>query len=393
MGNNHYSNGMTVIEGLPRLRRARVATSTIFAAHGAVTGTFAARVPWVADHVGVGPGGLGVALLMPGLGALLAMPLSARLGHRVDLRLLVRVLMLCWCVALIPPSLPTNLPLLCACLVVYGATAGLADVAMNAHAVLIEERYGRSLMSGFHGWWSVGLLGGSAVAAAAARAGVDARLHFVIAAGVLVMITLIASGWLMSHRPEPTLDEPPAFALPSIQVLPIGLIGLCAVFAEGASLDWSAVYIHDLLHRPAATGAATVSIFSVCMAASRFGGDWAIRRFGPVRTVRIAGACATAGALTVVLAKPAGLVIAGFGLLGIGIAVVIPLVFAAAGRIGDHPGRSIAGVAGIAYGSGLIAPGIIGGIAHLSSLTVSFAVIVVLVAVMGLSAGLLKPAS
>ena len=93
-----------------------------------------------------------------------------------------------------------------------------------------------------------------------------------------------------------------------------------------------------------------------------------------------------------VLAKPAALVITGFGLLGIGIAVVVPLVFAAAARIGPNPGRSIAGVAGIAYGSGLIAPGVIGGIAHLSSLTVSFVVIVVLVAVMGLSAQVLRPA-
>ena len=69
----------------------------------------------------------------------------------------------------------------------------------------------------------------------------------------------------------------------------------------------------------------------------------------------------------------------------------VPLVFAAAGRIGDHPGRSIAGVAGIAYGSGLIAPGVIGGIAHLSSLTVSFSLIVGLTVLMGAGAPVLRP--
>ena len=88
------------------LRRARVATSAIFAVHGAVVGTFAARVPWVADHVGTGPGGLGVALLMPGVGALLAMPLSGRLAHRFDLRILIRVLIVCCCAALLLPALP-----------------------------------------------------------------------------------------------------------------------------------------------------------------------------------------------------------------------------------------------------------------------------------------------
>jgi predicted MFS family arabinose efflux permease len=83
--------------------RARIATSATFAAHGAVTGSFAARVPWIADHVGLGAGGLGIALLMPGVGALLAMPLSGRLVHRFNLRILVRVLMLCCCPRCRPP--------------------------------------------------------------------------------------------------------------------------------------------------------------------------------------------------------------------------------------------------------------------------------------------------
>jgi len=225
----------------------------------------------------------------------------------------------------------------------------------------------------------------------AARAGLGAPLHFALTSVALILAGLAASSWLLSHRPDPAVAEPPAFALPSREVLPIGLIGLCAVFAEGASLDWSAVYVRDLLHSPAATAAATVSIFSICMAVARFGGDAVVRRFGAVTTVRLSGVLATAGALTVVLASPVALVIAGFGLLGIGIAVVVPLVFAAAGRLPGQPGRNIAGVAGIAYGSGLIAPGMIGGIAHVSSLTVSFVVIVGLVAVMGLGAVVLRP--
>ncbi|MDP9814246.1 MFS transporter [Spirilliplanes yamanashiensis] len=380
-----------VVSDTPTPRRARAATSVIFAAHGVVTGTFAARIPWVADHVDVGAGGLGVALLMPGLGAILAMPLSGRLVHRFDLRSLTRVLMLLWCAALILPSLPTSLLGLCAVLVVYGATAGVADVAMNAHAVVVEERYGRSVMSGFHGFWSVGGLAGSAVAVFAARHDVDARVHFAATTAVLIVVVLAACAALIPHRPEPDLAAPPAFALPTRAVLAIGLVGLCAVFAEGAALDWSAVYVRDILGSADSTAAATVAVFSVSMAVARFLGDRVVHRFGPVATVRVAGVCATAGAATVVLSSQVALVIAGFALLGVGIAVVVPLVFAAAARIGDHPGRSIAGVAGVAYGSGLIAPGVIGGIAHVSSLTVSFAVVLGLVAVMTAGAGLLRP--
>ena len=375
------------------LRRARVATSAIFAMHGAVTGTFAARVPWVADHADVGAGGLGIALLMPGVGALLAMPLSGRLAHRFDLRALTRTLILLWCAALILPALPTSIFVLCPLLVVYGAAAGVADVAMNAQAVVIEEEYGRSVMSSFHGFWSVGALVGSAVAALAARAELDARVHFSITAAVLAVLTVAASVWLLPHRPAPEVGAPPAFALPSRAVLPIGLVALCAVFAEGAGLDWAAVYVHDVLGGATSTAALTVSAFSISMAAARFAGDRVIQRLGPVTTVRVAGVCAALGALTVVLGDQVLVVAAGFSLLGVGIAVVVPLVFATAGRIGEHPGRSLAGVAGIAYGSGLVAPGIIGGIAHLSSLTVSFVLVVVLTAVMGLSARVLRRAA
>jgi predicted MFS family arabinose efflux permease len=363
----------------------------VFAVHGAVMGTFAARLPWLAEHVGVGVGGLGVALLMPGLGAMFAMPLSGRLVHRHDLRVLVRVLILLWCAALTLPTLPTSLLLLCPLLVVYGAAAGIADVSMNAQAVLVEQRYGRSVMSGLHGAWSVGGLAGSGVAALAARADVDARIEFPVTAAVLGLIALLASTQLLSHRPEPELDAPPAFALPSRAVLPIGLVGLCAVFAEGAGLDWSAVYVHDRLGHAASTAALTVSTFSISMAVARFAGDRVVRRIGPVAAVRVAAGCAMVGAVTVVACRQIALVIIGFALLGIGISIVVPLVFAAAGRLGEHPGRSIAAVAGIAYGSGLIAPGVIGGIAHVSSLTVSYGLVAVLTVLMGLGAGVLSP--
>lgn len=375
------------------VRRARLATAVVFAVHGAVGGSFAARLPWIADHVGVSAGGLGVALLMPGIGAILTMPISARLAHRYDLRTLVRVLIGAWCATLLLPSLPASLLLLCPALAIYGAASGLADVAMNSHAVVVEQRYGRSVMSGLHGCWSVGGLVGSGVAAIFARAGVDARLHFLVIAAVLVAIGVAASRYVLPHRPEPEAAAPPAFALPSRLVLPIGLIGLCAVFGEGAGLDWSAVYVRDQLGQASSIAALTVATFSFSMAAGRFAGDYVVRRIGAVTAVRAAAAFATAGAATVVLARQVALVVTGFALLGVGVAIVVPLVFAAAGRIGTQPGRSIAGVAGIAYGSGLIAPGVIGGIAHASSLSVSFGLVVLLVAMMGVGAGVLRPRS
>jgi hypothetical protein len=126
------------------------------------------------------------------------------------------------------------------------------------------------------------------------------------------------------------------------------------------------------------------------MATVRLMGDRVIRRLGPVRTVRISGACAFVGAVAVVLAPSLAVGLLGFALLGIGLAVVVPLVFAAAGRVGAHPARSIAGVAVVAYASGLVAPGVIGGIASASSLTTSFCVVAALVGIIALAAGVLR---
>jgi len=372
------------------VRHARRATALVFAVHGSVTGSFAARLPWIASHVGVGVGRLGVALLMPTIGALLAMPFSGRLAHRYALRSFVAATIVAWCAALVLPALPTSLAVLCVVFLFFGAAAGLADMAMNAEGVLVEKRYGRSVMSSLHGFWSVGVLAGSAVSAGASRAGIDTRLQFAVTAAVLAATGTAAARRMLDDAGASDAAAPPAFALPTRPIVLIGLVGLCAVFGEQGGTDWSALFIKRELDASASVAALAVSAFAVTMAGVRLVGDRVIRRLGPACTVRLSGACAAAGAVIVVLAHDLAVGLCGFALLGIGVAVVVPIVFAAAGRVGPHPARSVAGVAGIAYGSGLAAPGVIGGIASASSLRVSFGVVAGLVAIMALAATVLR---
>jgi predicted MFS family arabinose efflux permease len=371
-------------------RNARRATALVFGVHGCVTGSFAARVPWIAAHVGVDVGHLGLALLMPGIGALAAMPFSGRLAHRFAFRPLVAATVAAWCAALVLPALPTSLALLCVVMLAFGATAGLADMAMNAEGVVVEQAYGRSVMSGLHGCWSAGVLAGSAGSALASRVGLDPRVQFVVVAAILGTIAVVASRFLLEDPAAADAVAPPTFALPTRKVVAIGLVGLCAVFAEQGGTDWSALFLRRELGASAGTAALAVSAFAATMAAVRLVGDTVIRRLGPVATVRLSGACAAAGALVVVLARDLAAGIVGFALLGIGVAIVVPLVFAAAGRADPNPARGVAGVAGIAYGSGLVTPGAIGGIASISSLKTAFCVVAGLVAAMALAAGVLR---
>ncbi|MEE1929008.1 MFS transporter [Streptomyces sp. TRM 70351] len=385
--------GSAGVFSVRRVRRARLAVAAVFAVHGAVTGGFATRIPWIQDHAGISAGQLGLALAFPAIGASLAMPLAGRISHRFGARTALRGLLALWTAALALPALAPDLLALCGALFVFGATAGMSDVAMNALGVEVERRMGRSIMSGLHGMWSVGALTGSAAGTVAAHTGLDARVHLTVAAAVLTVLGAVFCQGVLDLRSAPDEHPPPRFTLPPKSALVIGAVGFCAVFAEGASLDWSAVYLRDVLGTSAGAAAASTTAFACTMAVARLAGDAVVERFGPVRTVRTGGVAATAGGALVVLAPHPAAAMGGFALIGLGIAVVVPLAFAAAGRSGDAPSQSIAGVATITYTSGLIAPSAIGAVAEASSLTVSFGIVTVLACGLVLGAGVLRGAT
>ncbi|MEV5175835.1 MFS transporter [Streptomyces flaveolus] len=374
------------------VRRARYAVAAVFAVHGAVTGSFATRVPWVQDHTSLGAGQLGFALAFTALGASCAMPLAGGITHRFGSRTALRGLLALWTLSLILPSIAPNLVTLCLAMFVYGASAGMADVAMNALGVEVERRLHKSIMSGLHGMWSAGALIGSAAGTLAAHLGADARVHFALASAVLTVLGLVACTWVLDLQPAEDEEPPPRFALPPRSALLIGAVGFCAVFAEGASLDWSAVFLRDRLDSSAGLAAASTTGFMLTMAVARIAGDAVVNRFGAVRTVRAGGVLAVLGGLLIVLAGHPAVAMAGFALMGLGIAVVVPLCFAAAGHAGPNPSQAIAGVATITYTSGLVAPSLIGGVAQATSLMVSFVVVTVLACGLAAFAGVLRTA-
>ncbi|QNP73864.1 MFS transporter [Streptomyces roseirectus] len=374
------------------VQRGRYAIAAVFAVHGGVTGSFATRVPWIQDHAGLGAGQLGFALAFTAFGAACAMPLAGWITHHLGSRTALRLLLALWTLSLVLPSLATNLLTACLAMFVYGATAGMADVAMNAMGVEIEHRLGKSIMSGLHGMWSVGTLIGSGAGTLAAHLDVDARVHHGIASLVLTLLGVLVCRWVLDLRPAEEEEAPPRFTLPPRSALLIGAVGFCAVFAEGASMDWAAVYLKDRLAASAGLAAACATGFMLTMAIARLAGDAVVNRYGVVRGVRAGGVLAVAGGLLVVVAEQPAVAMAGFGLTGLGIAVVVPLCFAAAGHAGPNPSQAIAGVATITYTSGLIAPSLIGGVAHATNLTVSFGVVTALSCGLLLFAGVLRGA-
>ena len=384
--------------------RGRIAVSLIFAVHGVVSGTFAARLPWIQTKIHASPGVLGAVMITQTIGALAAMPATGRVVHRFGARTGMRILIALFCASLAIPALMPSAWSLSAVLLVFGATAGCADVAMNAHAVRIEQRLGRSIMSGFHGLWAVGMIAGSALGGLCAGAGIGAPAEFAATAAGSLVVGVASCGLLPPDEP-PVPDSqrgidsnagsevrPPRYALPSKAILVIGIVGFCAIFAEGASNNWCAVYLIHVAHASAAIGAYSLTGFSATLALGRLTGDAIARRFGPVVTVRTGGILAVAGACLVALSTGQVLCIIGFAAIGLGIATSVPLAFAAAGRLGGDTEASVAGIATIMYGAGLIAGPAVGALGSAVSLPFAFWVTAVVTAGIALGATALRRA-
>lgn len=375
-----------------QVTRARWAVATVFAVHGAASGSFASRIPWIAEQLHLTEGSLGLALIMPAVGSLSSMPFTGRLVQRIGGRLATRILITAWTLAVGVLALAPNQWALMGMLLLAGVAAGTSDIAMNAEGVEVEQRLGRSIMSSLHGMWSVGGLIGSGIGAAAAYLGVSAPVNLAVVGVLLAVVGVTAGHWLLPTVPAAVAEDGPKFSLPRGPVLIIGLIGFCAVFAEGATADWCAVYLRQILAASEGQAALAYSMFALAMAGGRLVGDAVVRRFGAVGTVRAAGVLGVLGGVLAVAAWTPLVGVAGFGLIGLGVAVVVPLAFSAAGHTGDHPAHAIAGVATVSYGAGLAAPGLMGGIAHATSLPFSFAMVTGLILIVVLGAGQLRAA-
>ncbi|GAA3214813.1 MFS transporter [Actinocorallia longicatena] len=355
--------------------------------HGVEAGTFATRIPWFKANAGLSAGTLGLVLLAAPIGALVAMPLSGRLAHRIGGRAMTRLSVAGFCGLLAAMAFATGPVQLGFLLLAHGALTGSGDVVMNAQGVEVEEALGRPIMSGLHGMWSVGGLVGAGIGTVVAQTGVDARVYLAVVAVALTAFAVAVSGSLPIGR---AAAAPRRFALPSRAVLGIGAVSFCAVFAEGAAANWCGVYLREVSHSGGGVAAAAYTAFALAMASGRLTGDRVVARLGVVRTVRAAGFAAVTGGLLVTLGRTSGPAVAGFALIGLGVAVIAPLAFAASGRTSTDPAVGVAGLGTIIYTCLLVAPAAIGGLAAATSLPVAFGLVTGVAAVMTARAGSLR---
>jgi MFS family permease len=369
-----------------RLGRARRAVGAIFFVDGVVLATWLAHIPAAKARLGLGDGELGLVLLSMAAGSMLALPVAGWLIARWGSRSMTGAAALAFFVALPLPALGPSVALVTLALAAFGAGNALLDVSMNAQAVTIEAGYGRPILSSFHGLWSAGCLAGASLASGAMALGVGPGWHV---AGVSALSLLGLAAVFPHLVPVPPARGPgrPAFVRPPATLLGLGLLTFCGLLAEGAIGDWSAVYLHDALGATPAVAPLGFATFSLTMAAGRLGGDHFARWLGPRVLLRASATVAATGlGISLLLGRP-WVALVGFGLVGLGIANVIPVLFSAAGRVrGVAPGAALAIVATTGYAGYLAGPPIIGLAAATTNLTLALGIVSVACALIGAGA-------
>jgi MFS family permease len=348
----------------------RAANSAIFLCNGLGIGAWAASIPLLQERLSLSDGALSLVLLGFAAGAVLSMPATGLLAPRLGVARATRFAAFGFALAMLAPGLAPDLPLLIAAAFALGLTNGALDVSMNGLASDIETRWGAPIMSSFHAAFSLGGLGGAGLGAfMAAYSSSWINVMSLVAA---INIAVVLAGWRVLHDPvSATKAAAPSFALPGRAALWLcGCVAL-GLLCEGAMGDWSGVYLANDLGASPSLAAAGYGFFSAAMVAGRLGGDWFVARFGQARTVRYGGLVSAVGIVGALLAPHPLASAAGFGLVGIGLSNVVPIVFSAAARLGSSPATGVAMAASAGYSGLLLGPVLIGALATAFGLKLS----------------------
>jgi len=348
----------------------RFATRLAFLAAGFGMGCWSPLIPYAKTRLGAGDAEIGLLLLCLGIGSIVAMPLTGALSSRYGSKPMI-VAGGIGVAAMLPILAAAGSAWLIALAVLlFGASLGTIDVAMNVHAVEVEAASGKPLMSGFHAMFSIGGFAGSGGLTFLLSTGLPPLSAAICGAVITLAAVLLAWPRLLRSRQA---GDNKIFVLPRGIVLLLAALTAAAFLAEGAILDWSALLITETLLLNVAQGGLGYMLFSIAMTIGRLSGDRFVARAGNFRVLLWSGVTTVAGFVILLTAPIALIAMAGFLLIGFGASNIVPVLFSQAGRQTAMPiGLAISALAMTGYAGILMGPAVIGLLAHAIGLKKAF---------------------
>lgn len=357
----------------------------MFFVYGFAVASWAPIVPLMKIALGLNDAKLGLILLSLGFGSIVGMPLSGifinRYGSRKIIIITTAIL------AIILPLIinAQNSLQLSSLLFIFGTTIGSADVAINAQAVILQEQIGKQIMSTLHGMFSLGGLFGSLGMGLLIKSNLTPTLSAICVMLIVLLVLFTQGHKILSPIYEKKIPKN-SFVLPRGPIFILGGFCFIVYLAEGAMLDWSAIFLQFERGFDQTLNGLGYAMFSVAMATMRFTGDSLITRYGVQRVVILGAIVAALGYFLVVIIPSTFVTLVGFSLVGFGLANIVPIIFSLAGKFPNlAPAIAIPAVTTIGYAGFLIGPAVLGTIAEFVSLSGALGLLSVLLIIVAVA--------
>lgn len=358
------------------LSQRRVALGALFFFMGICFASWAARIPDIQAKFRLSEGELGTLLLCLPIGSMLGLPIAGWSVHRYGSRSVILICSFAYAFTLpligLAPSLWTIAPVLMG----FGVLGNIMNISLNTQALGLENQYGKSILASFHGIWSMAGFTGAGVGAGMIFLNFSPAAHYVVVALLSAVMILLSQKFVINDKPAPGEESGLVLRKPDALLLRIGLISFLGMMAEGCMFDWSGVYFKKIVEAEPQYVSLGYVCFMGAMASGRFVTDKASNRFGKVPVLQVSGLLIFLGLLLSVVFPNLFTAAIGFLMVGAGVASIVPVSYGIAGRSKLYsPSVALALVSTISFFGFLVGPPLIGFVAELFDLKVSFALI------------------
>lgn len=354
------------------------APAFLYSCFSLIFSTWVTYIPFIADKLKISEGKIGAALFFASLGSLCMLPVSNWLVEKLGVGRQAFSGFVLYALSLYGLFLAPTYAVFCIALFLFGAMSSIFSISLNSLTATIEKQAGMNIMSGSHGFWSIGGIIGSSTGSFIAGLLKIPILHITILVALLIGIQLFFRKEYYFIRSEHH-EMKKHGRFPVKPLLVIGTIGLLIMVTEGAIADWSALYLKKVVMLKVQFLGFGYALFSAGMTIGRFTGDVLSHRFGSWKLLRMAVGTSLAGFSLVLLTWPAG-TLAGFFIIGLGFSIIVPEVYRLASRAeGIRTADGVSFIAATTNVGFLIGPVLLGFIAELRSLHTSFMVLMAFV--------------
>jgi len=368
-----HTSSLTTEEELYKKRnRIRLAVSLFYFCQGLAFASWASRIPILKENLALTDAQLGTILLMLPVGQLLTMAISGKLVSTYGSAKVLRIVALLYATVLCLIGFTTNAYQLGAVLFLFGIVGNMCNIAVNTQGVAVEEIFQKSIMSSFHGAWSIAGFTGALIGLLTMNIGMDTLSHFIIIFVLIIINTSVNYRYLVPGKAK-TKEKTSLFTKPERSLMQLGIIGFFSMAVEGAMFDWSGVYFQDIVQAPENLVIVGYASFMIMMASGRFIGDFVISKLGRKLTLQASGILMFLGMMISVIYPDFWVCTFAFMLVGIGVACIVPTVYSLAGKNNKvSAGVALAMVSSISFLGFLMGPPLIGYIAELFNLRYSY---------------------